>query len=119
MYSQIVDGQDVQAVRVVVERAIEHARAGRGPAFVEAMTHRVFGHYTGDVQQYRAASDVAAARERDPVVMAEARLRQLGCPEDELAAVHAAAESEMLRADEQAERGEEPAADRVLAGLYA
>ena len=41
MYSQIVDGQDVQAVRVVVERAIEHARAGRGPAFVEAMTHRV------------------------------------------------------------------------------
>jgi pyruvate dehydrogenase E1 component alpha subunit len=119
MYTQVVDGQDVLAVRTVVARAIDHARAGHGPAFIEAMTSRIFGHYTGDVQKYRQASDIAAARERDPIVLAEARLRDLGCDDAELARVRAEVEDEMRSADERAAQGERPLPARVLEGLYA
>jgi TPP-dependent pyruvate/acetoin dehydrogenase alpha subunit len=119
MYTQVVDGQDVLAVRTVVARAIDHARAGHGPAFIEAMTNRIFGHYTGDVQKYRQASDIAAARERDPIVLAEARLRDLGCADTELARVRAEVEDEMRSADERAAQGERPLPARVLEGLYA
>jgi TPP-dependent pyruvate/acetoin dehydrogenase alpha subunit len=118
MYTQVVDGQDVLAVRETVQRAIDHARAGRGPAFVEAMTHRVYGHYSGDVQHYRQAEEIAAAKERDPLVLAETRLRELGWDHAAFAAIAEAAEDEMRRADEQAARGARPGRDRILEGLY-
>jgi TPP-dependent pyruvate/acetoin dehydrogenase alpha subunit len=35
-----VDGNDVMAVREAVGAAVEHARTGRGPSFVEARTYR-------------------------------------------------------------------------------
>jgi pyruvate dehydrogenase E1 component alpha subunit len=43
-----VDGNDLLAVREVVEEAISHARAGEGPVLVEALTYRVSPHSTSD-----------------------------------------------------------------------
>lgn len=39
-----VDGNDVAAVYATAESAVEHIRAGKGPAFIEAMTYRWKGH---------------------------------------------------------------------------
>lgn len=39
-----VDGNDVQAVYEAARRAVQHIRAGKGPAFIEAMTYRWKGH---------------------------------------------------------------------------
>ena len=39
-----VDGNDVWAVRAAAYEAIEHARSGNGPAFVEAHTYRYNDH---------------------------------------------------------------------------
>src|SRR5919202_3729793 len=61
------DGQDVLAVQGAVQRAVDRARAGEGPSFLECLTYRLSGHYVGDPQRYREAAELAEWRERDPI----------------------------------------------------
>jgi pyruvate dehydrogenase E1 component alpha subunit len=63
----IVDGNDVLAVYEVVRAAAAHARAGKGPTFVEAKTYRFRGHYEGDPQIYRLPGEMEEWLARDPV----------------------------------------------------
>jgi TPP-dependent pyruvate/acetoin dehydrogenase alpha subunit len=53
MPGECVDGNDVEAVRECVGRAICRARAGEGPTLIEARTWRWRGHWAGDDQAYR------------------------------------------------------------------
>jgi pyruvate dehydrogenase E1 component alpha subunit len=46
-----------------MQRALEHARDGRGPAAIEAVTTRFYGHFEGDPQLYRAKDEVRRQRE--------------------------------------------------------
>lgn len=71
-----VDGNDPDAVAEAVGAVVERARAGAGPSLVEAMTQRLVGHYSGDVQHYRPAGEVAAAKLTEPLV----RLRETADP---------------------------------------
>lgn len=41
----IVDGNDIEAVERVAKDAIEHARSGMGPVFLECETYRIMNHY--------------------------------------------------------------------------
>ncbi len=67
-----VDGNDVIAVREVVGRMIERARAGEGPAIVEAVTYRLSDHTTADdARRYRDDAEVSAHWKEEPI----ARLR--------------------------------------------
>ncbi|MCX6463171.1 MAG: thiamine pyrophosphate-dependent dehydrogenase E1 component subunit alpha [Pseudonocardiales bacterium] len=99
-----VDGNDVAAVRDVVGTAVETARAGGGPALVEALTYRLTGHSCADGGAYRTADEVAEARTREPLVRQAALLRASGVAQEELDAL-----SDRLRAEVDA------AADRALA----
>lgn len=68
-----VDGNDVAAVRHVVARAIEAARAGAGPTLVEALSYRLCDHTTADdASRYRDDAEVSEHWKDDPV----ARLRR-------------------------------------------
>jgi pyruvate dehydrogenase E1 component alpha subunit len=61
-----VDGQDVRAVFAAATTAVERARAGGGPSFVECLTYRYYGHHQGDDPlRYRTAEEQTAARARD------------------------------------------------------
>lgn len=69
-----VDGKDVLAVRTAAAEAIQRARAGGGPTFIEAATYRIHGHLEGEDLflgggSYRAAEDIAMwqSAERDPL----------------------------------------------------
>ncbi len=64
-----VDGMDVFAVREAAARALARARRGDGPSLVEAMTYRYYGQYEGDTQAYKPPEEVAAWRERDPLLV--------------------------------------------------
>lgn len=72
--SERVDGNDVDAVADAVAAAVARARAGGGPALIEALTYRWFGHYAGDRAAYRVEDEVRQWRERDPLVRARAAL---------------------------------------------
>jgi len=72
--SERVDGNDVDAVAEAVSAAVARARSGGGPALIEALTYRWFGHYAGDRAAYRMEDEVKQWRERDPLVRARAAL---------------------------------------------
>jgi acetoin:2,6-dichlorophenolindophenol oxidoreductase subunit alpha len=64
----IVDGQDALAVCAVVSTAVARARSGAGPTLIEAKTYRYYDHQDDfDFPPYRAASEVASWRARDPI----------------------------------------------------
>src|SRR3954462_15370370 len=52
MESMTVDGQNVEAVYETTQRAVAHARSGKGPVYIVAETWRLVGHYVGDPQVY-------------------------------------------------------------------
>lgn len=66
-----VDGNDVAAVWDATARLLAQTRAGEGPALLEALTHRLRGHYEGDPDRYRAALSSQEWQERDPVLRLE------------------------------------------------
>ena len=71
-----VDGNDVLAVEAVVRAAVDRARGGGGPSFVEAWTFRVAAHTTSDdTTRYRGDAEEAAWAARDPLDRVERHLR--------------------------------------------
>lgn len=74
MPGEQVDGNDVIAVRAVMEHALERARGGDGPTLVEAITYRLADHTTADdASRYRSDDEVSERWHHEPV----ARLRNL------------------------------------------
>lgn len=66
--SEQVDGMNVLAVREAGERAVAHARAGKGPYLLEIKTYRYRGHSMSDPAKYRSREEVEQYREnRDPI----------------------------------------------------
>jgi acetoin:2,6-dichlorophenolindophenol oxidoreductase subunit alpha len=65
--SVTIDGNDVWAVREAASEAVERARTGDGPCFIEALTYRFVGHSRSDPGKYRKPGELDAWRERDPL----------------------------------------------------
>jgi pyruvate dehydrogenase E1 component alpha subunit len=64
-----VDGNDVIAVRAVVERALARARRGEGPSLIEALTYRLCDHTTSDdARRYRDDAEVSGRWPAEPIV---------------------------------------------------
>ncbi len=63
-----VDGNDVLAVVGVMKEAVERARRGEGPTFVEALTYRVSAHSSSDdPTRYRDESITEQWKLKDPI----------------------------------------------------
>ena len=74
-----VDGQDVAAVHAAAAVAVDRARTGEGPSFIEALTYRHLGHDIGERGQYRTAEEVAWwEANRDPIARLRAALTSRG-----------------------------------------
>ncbi|MEW6125644.1 MAG: thiamine pyrophosphate-dependent dehydrogenase E1 component subunit alpha [Acidobacteriota bacterium] len=65
--TEIVDGNDVLAVYEAARRAIERARNGGGPSFIEAKTFRMRGHAAHDNQSYVPKELLDEWRRKDPI----------------------------------------------------
>jgi len=77
--SMRVDGNDVLACLAAMRWALDHARSGKGPAFIEAVTYRMGPHTTSDdPTRYRDKDEVEKWRRRDPISRVEALLRVRG-----------------------------------------
>nr|WP_237686634.1 pyruvate dehydrogenase (acetyl-transferring) E1 component subunit alpha [Arthrobacter jiangjiafuii] len=82
-----VDGNDVLAVMAVTREALERARSGGGPSFIEAVTYRMGPHTTADdPTRYRDAAELEEWRAKDPITRIEALLRADGLFTEDFAA---------------------------------
>ena len=63
-----VDGMDLLAVREAARRAVDWARGGKGPYFLEAVTYRFRGHSMADPEFYRDKAEVERWKAQDPIV---------------------------------------------------
>jgi acetoin:2,6-dichlorophenolindophenol oxidoreductase subunit alpha len=102
MQSQVVDGNDLWAVREAALEAVERARGGAGPTLLECQTYRHFGHSKSDPGKYRPPDEVENWLARDPLELTRARLLDLGLSSEELAEKEAEIDSRMERAVEGA-----------------
>ncbi len=89
MPTTIVDGNDVLAVRAAAETAVERARSGKGPSYIECTTYRIRGHLEAEDAflaggKYRTAREIAAwqTAERDPITRFESLLRRHGVADE-------------------------------------
>jgi pyruvate dehydrogenase E1 component alpha subunit len=75
MPSRPVDGMNPEKVAEGVAEAIEHARQGNGPSFLEMKTYRYRGHSMSDAQSYRTKAEVNEYKKIDPITQVLAIIR--------------------------------------------
>ncbi|WP_098456601.1 pyruvate dehydrogenase (acetyl-transferring) E1 component subunit alpha [Sanguibacter antarcticus] len=79
-----VDGNDVLACYAATTEALERARTGGGPTFIEAVTYRMGAHTTSDdPTRYRTSAEEDYWRDRDPIDRLRILLRTEGLWDDE------------------------------------
>lgn len=100
-----VDGNDVLAVYVATREAVNHARAGAGPTFLECLTYRLGQHSTADdPTKYRSETEVRLWELSDPLLRFRRYLEARQAFDE---AAHAALEAEIAVAIREAvERAE-------------
>ena len=86
MPREMVDGQDVLAVREATERAIERARKESTSTLLEIRTYRFMGHSMSDAVSgtYRTKEELETYLKRDPIVLHRKRMedaRQINAEE--------------------------------------
>lgn len=114
-----VDGNDLEAVYEAGQEAVDRARRGGGPTFLEFETYRWFGHNIGDKGEGRPPEEVAQWKERDPIVLMRNRMIAAGTvSEDYFRRVDEAANSAIDRAVEKAEHMEPPPLEWALEDVY-
>ena len=75
--SRVADGMDPEDVHRAAAEAVERARAGEGPSFIECQAYRFSGHHTAESTMglsYRTDEEIQHWRLRDPVEISGARV---------------------------------------------
>jgi pyruvate dehydrogenase E1 component alpha subunit len=105
-----VDGMDVRATKAAGDKAVAHAREGKGPYILEMLTYRYRGHSMSDPAKYRSKEEVDKMRHgHDPIEQMRLRLLQTGrVSEDGLKAIDKEIRAVVNEAAEFAQRDPEP-----------
>jgi TPP-dependent pyruvate/acetoin dehydrogenase alpha subunit len=115
---QRIDGNDVEAVYCAASAAVDRARAGEGPTFLECRTFRWRGHVgaSSDIDVgVQRRGELSEWLVRDPIARVQKRLEECGVstPDD------GAIQEEIRRALEKARESSLPAAERVFHHVFA
>jgi pyruvate dehydrogenase E1 component alpha subunit len=120
---EIVDGNDVLAVRAAAARLIERARTGEGPGYLEAITYRWYGHVDWredvDVGVNRSADVLTTWRKRDPIARLANGLVAKGVKQSEIDALEKKIGAEVDAAWAQAMKDPYPDPSATLERVYA
>ncbi|MBP1994001.1 thiamine pyrophosphate-dependent dehydrogenase E1 component subunit alpha [Paenibacillus eucommiae] len=117
-----VDGMDVLQVLAAARQAIERARAGEGPTFLECMTYRYMGHHTAEATmslQYRSKEEIEAWKLKDPIPCLFRDLQAQGVAAEEMQQALVEIECEIEEAVEYARQSPDPQPAESLELMYA
>jgi acetoin:2,6-dichlorophenolindophenol oxidoreductase subunit alpha len=117
----VVDGQDVFDVYQRMGEAVERARSGQGPSFLECKTYRYYGHFLGDDPlRYRTKEEEDYHRGRDCIQRFERVMAEQGLlDEAELEAIRAEVDQTIERAVRFAEEAPLPEVSELTTEVYA
>ena len=76
--SSPVDGMDPAAVHQAMDEAIQRARSGEGPTFLEMRTYRYKGHSMSDPQKYRTKEELESYKAKDPIEITKQAIESKG-----------------------------------------
>ena len=116
-----VDGSDVLAVYDVVGKAVDKARQGKGPTFIEAITYRYRGHHVGDAATYRTKKELDFWMEnRDPItLLSKHMIKNKVATQKDLDALYEQINQEVLDAIEFGKDAPLPPPEQAFEDLYA
>jgi pyruvate dehydrogenase E1 component alpha subunit len=96
--SMRVDGNDVLAVMAATRIALDRARTGGGPTFIEAVTYRMGPHTTSDdPSRYEDRAEHEEWAAKDPILRLERYLESTGILTDEVRAAVKTKSDEVAR----------------------
>ena len=115
-----VDGNDILAVQEAVEKAVEHARSGKGPYLVVNNTYRWRGHSKSDRNRYRTNEEIDEWKEKDPILRFRKYLAENKIMTDKkMDEIKDQAYANIESARQFAEASPEPALETIEEGVYA
>jgi TPP-dependent pyruvate/acetoin dehydrogenase alpha subunit len=114
--TETIDGNDLNQVRPAAVAAIERARGGGGPSFLECLTHRLRGHYEGDPTRKRGPA--AGVEGKDPI-QRFVRFLSDGAKDSELEGIEARVRAEVEQAAEEALSAPWPVRDDLMTNVVA
>jgi TPP-dependent pyruvate/acetoin dehydrogenase alpha subunit len=120
MPGEIVDGNDVAVVYLAAKRAIQKARAGEGPTFLEFKTMRMHGHSEHDPAKYVPRAMLEEWKAKDPILIAERLLMELAYGDETyFREIAERAKKEVEAGLEFAEQSPLPEGPETLEGVFA
>ncbi|MFO0660131.1 MAG: thiamine pyrophosphate-dependent enzyme [Polyangiaceae bacterium] len=121
VHSVRVDGNDPLAVLIAVRDAAEHARAGKGPVFLECLTYRMGAHSSSDdPTRYRSNEEVEMWGRRDPILRLERLLLARGLLDDaRISAIEEEVANELAAAITEVEPAAAPPRETLFEDVYA
>lgn len=119
MPSKWVDGMSCEAVHEAMAEAVERARKGEGPTFLEIRTYRYRGHSMSDPAKYRTKEEVEDYKAKDPIVVTRATiLKKKYATESELNAIDEKIEEQVKASVEFAENSPWPDLSELYTDVY-
>lgn len=116
----IEDGNDVFKVYDVVKKAVEYARNGNGPVFIELKTYRWTGHSKSDPKAYRTKEEEKEWKKKCPVKRFKEHLNSSDImTEDEINNIETEVRKELEDAVKYAEACSYPSFKDMLGEVYA
>jgi len=113
------EGHDVALVQERIAEAVDRARTGGGPTFIEVLTYRFRGHSMSDPAKYRSRTELEQKKQLDPIHVARDRLLELGVEESKLDDIDLEVDQEIDEAVKFAEASEPARQDVMLSTVYA
>ena len=115
-----VDGMDPVAVAESVKEAVDRARKGDGPTFLEMKTYRYKGHSMSDAQKYRTKDEVAEYQKIDPITKVLDMIKKNKWAKDkEIQAIQDQVKATVKEAVDFAESSPFPSNDSLYQNVYA
>ena len=114
-----VEGMDPAVVYDAVYEAVERARRGEGPSFLEIRTYRYKGHSMSDAQHYRTKDEVADYQKIDPILTAkEVIVKKKWATDSEIQAIDARVKELVAECVQFAEESPYPSAEELWQHVY-
>ena len=113
------EGHDVDVVKERIAEAVDRARSGEGPTFIEVQTYRFSGHSMSDPAKYRSRTELEQRKQQDPITLVRERLLGLGVDENLLDDIDIEVDEQIDAAVRFAEESPPALADVMMSTVHA